>query len=1557
MSRSDYSFCSRMKNFAATAFNINSLSRCLLLCSLSLATISFSAQAAEQSLPANKTTWVFVDPAVKDYQQLIGDLPADAELRILQADRDGISQIAEELYGQRNIAQIHLISHGRDGEVQAGNTWLSVDNIRNARNNLALIGEALATNGSIYIYGCQVAAGVKGKTLLNNIASITSANIAASDDWTGDAKQGGNWQLETVIGAVQANTLPINKSYPHLLNTINAGDMVVLGWNWNTDTITFASLVNIPAGTVIKITDKGWDQATNAFTTPSTGDGIVTWTTSSPVNSGDIFQLFLEGSDGPPTATLNNVTTSTDLTGDISTNGFTVTDPMNTVGDSIFIYQDADNNPYFIFGMNNSAGTVDASNWNTSVAITLRDSMLPNGSGSQNALTNGTNAIGLPGGASQQDNVQYTGPTTSADKATWLNRVANASNWTGDNTGATTTSVGTAGGSFIALPPPPPTVTDGNISISGATGTGGAYKIGDTISATWNNTGAGDNNAGITGVTADFSQFGGGAAVTATNSVNTWTASYTITAGAIDATNRNVSITASNANGPNTAADTSNATVDNVAPTVTDARISISGGTGTGGTYIIGDTVTATWNNTAGGDNNSDTISGVTVNFSQFGGGTTVAATNSAGTWTATYTIVAGAIEASARNVSVTATDNAGNTTTTADSSNAAVDNAAPVVGNVNVPANATYIAGQNLDFVVNIAAVSDVVVDTSGGTPRIALTVGATTRYASYISGSASPWLTFRYTVQPGDFDANGITVAGTIDANGGTLQDGSGNNMNLVLNNVGSTASVLVDGLTVPDAPTIGTATAGNAQASVTFSAPANNGGTAITTYTATASPGGASGNCAGPAACAITVNGLTNGTAYTFTVTATNAKGTSVASAASNAVTPKGEQTVTFNNPGAQNFGTTPTLTATSSAGAGYTVSFSSATAGVCTITTGGTLTFVTAGSCTIDADQPGDAAVNAATTVSQTFMVNAVVPSAPTIGTATAGDEQANVTFTAPASTGGANITGYTVTSNPGGLTGTGAGSPITVGGLTNGVSYTFTVTATNSAGTGAASAASNSITPASPQTITFNNPGAQNFGTTPTLTATSDAAGGYPVSFTSATTGVCTITTGGTLTFVTAGNCTIDANQAGDSSYLPAPQVSQTFTVNAVAPGAPTNPVATAGDNQASVAFVAPVNIGGAAITGYTVTVNPADVAPILGASSPIVVAGLTNGQAYTFTVTANNVAGTGPASAASNSVTPAAIQTITFNNPGAQNFGTAPTLTATTDSGLPPVFTSSTPAVCTITGVGALTFVTAGTCTISADQAGNDSYLPAPQVSRTFTVNPVVPGIPTAVVATAADTAASIAFTAPASNGGVNITGYTVTSNPGGLTASGAGSPVVVNGLTNGTAYTFTVTATNSAGTGTASAASNSVTPTSANSAPEISGTPATTVEQGSEYLFTPTASDIDAGTTLQFSIANKPSWATFDTTTGTLSGTPVKEHVGTTSNIVISVSDGELSASLAAFNIEVISVNAAPVAVDDNFTLPFSGNHSYVLDVLVNDTDPDGDSLTITAAKASIGL
>jgi hypothetical protein len=92
------------------------------------------------------------------------------------------------------------------------------------------------------------------------------------------------------------------------------------------------------------------------------------------------------------------------------------------------------------------------------------------------------------------------------------------------------------------------------------------------------------------------------------------------------------------------------------------------------------------------------------------------------------------------------------------------------------------------------------------------------------------------------------------------------------------------------------------------------------------------------------------------------------------------------------------------------------------------------------------------------------------------------------------------------------------------------------------------------------------------------------------------------------------------------------------------------------------------------------------------------------------------------------------------------------------------------------------------------------------------------PSAPTGTAATAGDGEASVSFSPPGSNGGATIRSYTVTSSPGGVSATGSGSPITVTGLANGTTYTFTVTAANSAGVGPASLSSNAVTPTGSTS-------------------------------------------------------------------------------------------------------------------------------------------
>jgi len=190
-----------------------------------------------------------------------------------------------------------------------------------------------------------------------------------------------------------------------------------------------------------------------------------------------------------------------------------------------------------------------------------------------------------------------------------------------------------------------------------------------------------------------------------------------------------------------------------------------------------------------------------------------------------------------------------------------------------------------------------------------------------------------------------------------------------------------------------------------------------------------------------------------------------------------------------------------------------------------------------------------------------------PGAPTIGSATRSASQSvQVAFTAPANTGGSSITSYTATSSPGGITGTGASSPVIVSGLTNGIAYTFTVTATNSYGTGAASSASNSATP-------YTVPGAPTIGSaTATGTTTATVAFTAPAG------------NGGTpITSYTAvsspGNITGTLNQAGSGTITVSglsPGTSYTFTVYATNPAG--NSANTSASNSITTTAVAPTSV-------------------------------------------------------------------------------------------------------------------------------------------------------------------------------------------------------------------------------------------------------------------------------------------------------------------------------------------------------------------------------------------
>lgn len=569
---------------------------------------------------------------------------------------------------------------------------------------------------------------------------------------------------------------------------------------------------------------------------------------------------------------------------------------------------------------------------------------------------------------------------------------------------------------------------------------------------------------------------------------------------------------------------------------------------------------------------------------------------------------------------------------------------------------------------------------------------------------------------------------------------------------------------------------------------------------------------------------------------------------------------------------------------------------------------------------------------------TVHVAAIAPGAPTGASATADDSQAIVSFVAPTDTGGASITGYTVTSNPDGITATGTASPITVPNLHNGTAYTFTVMATNVAGPGQASLPSNSVTPQGAQTITFN-PGAQVFGTSPTLTAT--ASSGLPVTFLATTPLVCS-TSGNTLTFASAGTCTVTASQAGDATYLPAPPVTRSFNVAAIAPGAPIIGTATADDAKASVAFSAPASDGGADVTSFVVTSHPGNLTGT-GTASPIEVAGLSNGTSYTFTVQAFNSTGPGAVSGASNSVTPQGSQTITFNPPGDQNFGTTPTLAASSSSLLPVTFSSNTPSICTVNSTtGTLTLLAPGTCSIEANQAGNAAYLPAQPKTQQFAI--VVPGgLVSFSVGTTLPTAtgeAPYSFTITAAGGAAPYT-FAMTSGslPSGLAMNPQTGVVSGTPLAGGT-FTFAVRVTDAATQSASQTFQLTV------DAPAVTIAPATLPGGivGKAYSQTLSATGGVAPYTYAVTSGTLPDGLAL-ASSGTLSGTPTKAQ---SFNFAVTATDQHGFTTVQ--NYAPTIGEPAPVTVDD--TSQVAANASISIPVTHGDSGPI-TSLTITQQPA----
>ncbi|RCJ15226.1 hypothetical protein A6S26_07810 [Nostoc sp. ATCC 43529] len=160
---------------------------------------------------------IFIDGAVIDYQSLIAGIQAGTSVVILDSNQDGVEQITQALQGGE-YQSVQIFSHGSAGSIQLGSTQLNANNLDYYSNQLQQWRNYLTQDADILLYGCSVASLDLG--FVQKLSQITGADVAASDDITGNAELGGDWDLEVKIGEIESDlalTPEVTNAYTSIL--------------------------------------------------------------------------------------------------------------------------------------------------------------------------------------------------------------------------------------------------------------------------------------------------------------------------------------------------------------------------------------------------------------------------------------------------------------------------------------------------------------------------------------------------------------------------------------------------------------------------------------------------------------------------------------------------------------------------------------------------------------------------------------------------------------------------------------------------------------------------------------------------------------------------------------------------------------------------------------------------------------------------------------------------------------------------------------------------------------------------------------------------------------------------------------------------------------------------------------------------------------------------------------------------------------------------------------------------------------------------------------------
>ncbi|MHB8512297.1 MAG: RCC1 domain-containing protein [Actinomycetota bacterium] len=645
----------------------------------------------------------------------------------------------------------------------------------------------------------------------------------------------------------------------------------------------------------------------------------------------------------------------------------------------------------------------------------------------------------------------------------------------------------------------------------------------------------------------------------------------------------------------------------------------------------------------------------------------------------------------------------------------------------------------------------------------------------------------------------------------------------------------------VTVPGAPTGLSAAPGNSQVVLNWTAPASNGGSAITKYNIYR------GTSSGAETFYVQINpvtsftdtGLTNGTTYYYKLTSVNAVGESSFSneaSATPATVPSAPQSVSATSGNQQ---VLLSWSAPASNGGAAITNYNiyrSTSSGAETLLTqvGNVTSYTDIGLTNGTAYYYKIAAVNSAGTGLKSGEVSAVpatVPSAPQSVSATSGNQQVALSWSAPVSNGGAAITNYNIyrSTSSGAetlLTQVGNVTTFTDTGLTNGTTYYYKVSAVNVAGESALS----SETSAVPATVAS---APQN------LTATAQT-NSVALSWSApASNGGSAITGYNVYRGLSSGSETLLASIGNQTSYNDtaiSKGVTYYYTVAAVngvgvgaqsaeasattlnVPTAPQNLIATSGNAQVSLSWSAPASNGGSAVTGYNIyrsTSSGTETLLTQATSTSYQDTGLTNGTTYYYKVSAVNGVGEGSLSNEASAM-PATLPgapsglSATSGNTQATLHWSAPSSNGGAAITNYNIYRSTSPGAETLlTQVGNVTSYTDSGLNNGAKYYYTVSAVnivgEGPQSAETSVIPATVPSAPQSLSATPGNTTIGLSWAAPASNGGSAITNYNIYrgTTSGGetlLTQVGNVTSFDDTGLTNGTKYYYTVTALNVVG-------------------------------------------------------------------------------------------------------------------------------------------------------------